>query len=74
MELSQLNRSRKACRGPPTRRVPTLQQAGGQLEDVQRALVEMDAQIQQLIENNDDQEVDVKDVADLFNSAEKTRR
>ena len=81
LKLPQLKRSRGAHRGVFTRRAKAIQQAGGPLEDVQATLEflidrrkmmsELDAQIQQLIEDDDDLEADVEDAADVFMAAKR---
>ena len=70
MKLPQLKRSREAHRGVFTRQAKAIRQAGGALEDVQatleflidrrKMLTELDAQIQQLIEDKDELVTDVE--------------
>ena len=80
--MPQSQRSREAHRGALTRRATAIHQADGPLEEVQATLefindrrmilIKLDAQSQQLIEDDDDQEADVEDAADVFMVAEKT--
>ena len=82
MKLPQFKRSRGAHRGAFTRRATAIQQAGGPLEDIEatleflincrKMLSELDAQIQQLIEDDDDHdlEADIEDAADVSMTAE----
>ena len=76
--------SRGAHRGALTRRASAIQQSGRSLEDFQatveflidrrKVLSELDAQIQQLIKDDNDLEADVKEAADVFFAAEKAAK